>query len=240
MKENKSTGKKQGGKRERWLDNLKLIACVAVFWGHFYSSFYGQLQNPSFLSRLDNVFIFVTQKVLNILFNGGWWVFVFCIISGCLAWQKEIESFSELIKTLIHRYIRFVIPVFFANAFVFFIGRTIGFHAFEVGSVINNQWLAANYSNAPQAGHVLLSALLLTNEFIGPLWVLKYIFIGTCVIYCLKYLLCVFKIDNDNSESAFLVILNGWLLFYVALHNYVVSWFYVIATVGGGLLSFSS
>ena len=127
----------QDRKRERWIDNLKLLACMAVFWGHFYSSFYGQLLDKSFLKRTDNIIIFIIRHVMNIVFNGGWWVFIFCIISGWLAWKKNIPTGKDLLKALFHRYLRFAIPVLIANLFVVAISKTIGYHAFEVGSTIN-------------------------------------------------------------------------------------------------------
>ena len=223
-------------KRKIWLDNLKIIACVAVFWGHFHNSFYGQLQDPAFLTSADKLLVFLSQHVFNFMFNGGWWVFVFCIISGWLAWKKEIDSINKLAKTLVHRYLRFVIPVLVANIFVVIISKTIGFHSAEVGKELNNAWLAANYENAPQAAHILKSAFLLNNEFVGPLWVLIYIFVGTCVLYCWKYLACKLHLSNT---AACLVILAMWPVVYYASYKYGTRWFYATVVVEGSLLSLS-
>ena len=220
--------------RQLWIDNIKLIACVAVFWRHFYSSFYGQLKDTSWLNDSDICVVFVMQHILNILFNGGWWVFVFCLISGWLAWRKNINTIEDLAKALLHRYIRFVLPVLIANCFVVVIGKTIGFHAFEVGTTIGNEWLAGNYTSTPQANHILKSALLLNNEYVGPLWVLLYIFVGTCAIYCLKYL--SYKCHLDNT-SACLGILAIWPVAYYTLCRYGSSWFYAVVVVEGALLS---
>lgn len=221
-------------KRKVWLDNIKLIACLAVFWGHFYNSFYGQLQDQSFLTSADKFLIFLSLHVFNFMFNGSWWVLVFCIISGWLAWKKEIDSIYKLAKTLLHRYLRFVIPVLAANIFVIIISKTIGFHSAEVGKALNNVWLASNYENAPQAAHVLKSALLMSNEFVGPLWVLPYIFIGTCALYCWKYLAGKLHLSNT---AACLGILAGWPAFYYASYKFGTSWFYAVVVVEGALLN---
>ncbi len=189
-----------GKKREAWIDNLKFIACIAVFWGHFYSAFYGQLLDTSFLAKADSVCIFIIKHVLNILFNGDWWVYVFCIISGWLAWKKDVKTVKELTKAIAHRYIRFVVPVFAANILVIIIDRTIGFYSADVGVAINNNWLASNYCNRPSIAHVFTSALCLSNEYIGPIWVLKYIFWGTCVVYGIKYIATKFNVNNRNGH----------------------------------------
>lgn len=112
-------------KREQWLDNVKLIACIAVFCGHFYSAFYGQLSEPVSVTELDSFIGYTVSHIAHICFSGDWWVFVFCIISGQLAWKKKIESFQALLKALIRRYIRFVLPVLAANIFVVVFDKTL-------------------------------------------------------------------------------------------------------------------
>lgn len=220
-------------KRILWLDNTKLIACVAVFWGHYYNAFYGQLSDTSFLTAADNAFIFAVRHVLSILFDGAWWVFVFCIISGWLAWQKRVDSLKSLIHVIARRYLRFAIPVLAANIVVVIVGNTIGFHSYDVGNAINNPWLAQAYEFPPGIGDVVKSAALLNNEYIGPLWVLKYIFAGTCIIYCMKYISDKMRIDNRSLSMLMVAI---WPVLYYLSHNDPFGWYYVAVTMGGCLL----
>lgn len=205
---------------------------MAVFWCHFNNAFYFHLEDPSFLSAADNKMIFAATHIFNIFINGGWWVFVFCIISGWLAWQKKINDFRGLIKALFHRYLRFVIPVFFTNVVVVIIDKTIGIRSLEIGNELKDDWLIGQYSGAPQIEHVFKSALLLNNEFSEPLWVIRYIFIGTCFIYILKYLQNKFNIYSN----CYLVILICWPVGYYCLRNAAFSWFYAVVVLAGGIL----
>lgn len=100
-------------KRIIWIDEVKFIACLAVFGGHYCNVFsFSILQSNS-------IFNYPIAKLFCVFIMGNWWVYVFCIISGALATNKTIKSFGQLIGALFNRYLRFVLPVLIANMIVF-------------------------------------------------------------------------------------------------------------------------
>ena len=167
-------------KRLEWIDGLKFIACFIVFLGHYVSAFSFAIPNETFSQTIWKLFYFIVF--------GNWWVYVFCIISGYFAAIKHIISGRHLFILIFNRYIRFIFPVFCGNIIVYLISCTFGFHNYELGQVYQSSFLMEPYKNPLTLLGTVKSALLLNNEYIGPLWVLRDIFMGTCFIYVFSYL----------------------------------------------------
>jgi peptidoglycan/LPS O-acetylase OafA/YrhL len=207
-------------KRIKWIDGLKLFACCFVFFSHFQGFFYSSCNVDLGYSKVLKLFL---DSPVNFLKNGNYWMCVFCIISGFFACKKKVESAKNLVYSLFSRYIRFVIPLFLANIMAYIISGTIGFYTQKYGEIFQNDWIKQYYDFKITFWIVIRATLKMTSELDSPLWMLKPLFLGTCVIYVLKYLL--------SKMNAFLV--NGLVIvgyscifcFFPQIHeNYLYAW----------------
>ncbi len=168
-----------------WLDSLKLITAFGIFLGHYWCAFYGLCEvKPD----LNEMIVIVISKPLAFSINGSYYIYIFCILSGCLAKRKKVNNLKELLSAIINRYLRFVFSLFFANFCVYLILIFNGFFTVEVGKALSNDWLSKYYCIDIDIISVIEYAFLLSPKLNGPIWTLKYIFIGTCAIYVYNYL----------------------------------------------------
>lgn len=176
---------KPSSKRLFYLDSLKYIFCLIIFWTHFTGVFWTMCElKPELRPELQLLFL----PPLSILVDSNLALYGFCMISGYLASGKRITSFRNLIKQLLGRYIRFVIPFFFINSAAFLIYYTIGFPTLQSSLLLHNSWVGTFYTHDYQITELVKASLLMGGDFNGPLWMMKYIFGGTCLIFIYNYL----------------------------------------------------
>ena len=77
-------------KRMDWIDGLKLIACVCVFFSHYQGFFFGACRADL---GCGSVFKRIMGSSYNIFSNGNFWLCMFCLISGYFACKKRVISF---------------------------------------------------------------------------------------------------------------------------------------------------
>ncbi len=189
-----------------WLDGLKFVACMGVFSSHFASAFIENDKNLYAAEILHPGFYYCI-KIFGMFLNGAFQVRIFCIIAGLLAAKKEINSFNELILAIIKRYLRFVVPFFSAGMFLLVIEYSFGYHAQECGKLLNATWIGTHNIMPVTIYDVLRMTFLFDTSINGPLWTIRPIFMGTCIIYlfietilfkvsCLVKYVCCNIIDN--------------------------------------------
>lgn len=203
-------------KKIQWIEGIKVIAALSVFWGHFHITYYATRVDAASLGGMSKVIIFVMNNFLRLFWDGALWVYVFAVFSGYFASKKEIISIRDLIGTVLRRYIRFVFPIFFTNVFVLFIQNTIGFHAYQFGRMINSEWVAQAYNNEKMTlQEAFHSAFLLTNDFNGSFWIIRPFFVGSCILYVYSY--C--KHHLANSKYHHLPEITMFILLWVTIIN---------------------
>lgn len=168
-----------------YLDSLKYIFCLIIFWTHFTGVFWTMCElKPELRPELTLLFM----PPLSILVDSNLALYGFCMISGYLASGKRINSFKDLIKQLLLRYIRFVIPFFFINSAAFLIFYTIGFPTRISSLLLHNSWVGTFYDHDYHISELVQSSLCMGGDLNGPLWMMKYIFGGTCLIFIYNYI----------------------------------------------------
>lgn len=158
------------------------------------------------------------------IINGEFWVCVFAILSGYLLNKKNIKNGTDLIKTCINRYFRFVIPFFFANFFVYLLYSFGGFSAQKCGMIINNEWLLNQYTNPIRFINVVKNSLMLGSQLNNTFWIIKYMLLGSWLIYISNYI--CYKL---HSQKIKIIVAIGLLLFPYT--------FFIGATYTGSLLA---
>ena len=166
-------------KRLYYLDSLKYIFCLMIFWAHLAGVFWTLCDpRPALRPELERLFTYP----LSVLLDSSLALYGFCILSGYLASFKRTTA-QHLLPQLLARYLRFVVPFFFINLVAFILYYTVGYPTAEASALLHNAWLATYYTHAPTIPELLRATVTLDGDLNGPLWMMKYILLGTCIIY---------------------------------------------------------
>ena len=166
-------------KRLYYLDSLKYIFCLMIFWAHLAGVFWTLCDpRPELRRELQLLFTYP----LSVLVDSSLALYGFCILSGYLASFKRTTA-RNLLPQLLARYLRFVVPFFFINLVAFLLYYTVGYPTAEASALLHNTWLATYYTHAPTIPELFRATFTLDGDLNGPLWMMKYILLGTCIIY---------------------------------------------------------
>ena len=175
---------KSASKRLYYLDSVKYIFCLIIFWAHFTGVFWTMCEvKPDLKPGFQVLF----HPPLSILVDSNLALYGFCMLAGFLAAHKKIKSVKELVIQFITRYVRFVVPFFFINLIAFLIYYTIGFPTVVSSQLLHNSWVGTYYNHAPTLKELITASLTMSGELNGPLWMMKYIFFGTCFIFIYNF-----------------------------------------------------
>lgn len=203
-------------RRLLYLDSLKYIFCLIIFWTHFTGVFWTMCEvKPDLRPELQILFL----PPLSILVDSNLALYGFCIISGYLASFKKISSLKELLLQLAGRYIRFVVPFFFINVITFVMYYTLGFPTLPSSELLHNSWVSTFYNHPYGIDELIMASLTMDGTLNGPLWMMKYIFGGTCLIYIYNYiknLLCGGHSSEKKSPAAAFVNASALILMVIS------------------------
>lgn len=150
-----------------------------IFWAHLAGVFWTLCDpRPALRPELERLFTYP----LSVLLDSSLALYGFCILSGYLASFKRTRV-QHLLPQLLARYLRFVVPFFFINLVAFILYYTVGYPTTEASALLHNAWLATYYTHAPTIPELLRATFTLDGDLNGPLWMMKYILLGTCIIY---------------------------------------------------------
>ena len=150
-----------------------------IFWAHLAGVFWTLCDpRPALRPELERLFTYP----LSVLVDSSLALYGFCILSGYLASFKRTRA-QLLLPQLLARYLRFVVPFFFINLVAFILYYTVGYPTAEASALLHNAWLATYYTHAPTIPELLRATVTLDGDLNGPLWMMKYILLGTCIIY---------------------------------------------------------
>ncbi len=175
MKENKNT--------ITWINGLKGLACLVVFFHHFFLTFirgvyYGKTVESVTESGID---IKLGYKPYGVLLNGNFAVCLFIMISAFLFARKtfmtQIEGGkTDLLPIMAKRYLRLMLTVLPAGILYYLM---IG-----LSDALNTN--AAGIYPVASPARLLLSAVVIMwfrsdSSVLGPLWCIYALFIGTFI-----------------------------------------------------------
>ncbi len=208
-------------KRLPWIDGLRGLACLAIFFHHFAGCFYPVLLYGSEQDGAGPLGIALAQSPLAVLVNGNFWVCVFFVMAGFVAaWGRfgtgnpELPLWRQLPRQLLHRYLRLTPPAFVVSALVLLMLRlglmtNLAF-AGRYGLYWPSIWYADDIYTVPSLFKESLVKLCFvgSDKFVGVLWSVCYLFYGNCLAALLAEL---------SRKSARLLYLVCALLFVLGL-----------------------
>lgn len=97
--------------RYGFLDGMRAIVCLFVFFGHYFVDF-----------CITDIFPMNSPvyRVCLLVFYGCYTVPLFCAVSGFLAVRKEIGKGWQLVLAAVNRFLRFELPLFFLMAVILY------------------------------------------------------------------------------------------------------------------------
>ena len=109
-------------KRILWIDGLRGIACLCIFFHHWLSAFFyaaivGEIQYVHTSNLMDMKF---SRSPLSFWANGNFMVCIFCMVTGLVLTLQIMQvDHKHTAKVLIKRYFRLALPLFVVSAVVY-------------------------------------------------------------------------------------------------------------------------
>jgi len=171
--------------RIAWIDGVKGLACMIVFWNHFYLVFLGNSQviTEQIYSGIATFF-----KTVNILVNGNFGVCIFVMVSGYLASLKKIDTISGLGKNILLRYLKFALSFLAVMVLYLMLGGLVGFDTVAWGEKFQNDWVAMLYVEPLMLVDYMKEIFLFRYQMSGPMWTLTPLFLGNAFVFLVNYL----------------------------------------------------
>jgi peptidoglycan/LPS O-acetylase OafA/YrhL len=201
-----------------YLDGIRGIAALMVFFYHYLLAFYPALFvfKPEFVHSPSNFEISIGKTPINILYSGGFAVCIFFVLSGYVLSHKYFisRSYEYLASSAIKRYFRLGIPIFASVMISFSILSFNGYTNYQLGSQYTKStfWFTEQWNIQPNFWEALkegtYSALFegKTMNYNSLLWTMNVEFVGSLLVFALLAL-------AGNLRMRFIVYLILILLF---------------------------
>lgn len=221
----------ENNRRIEYVDGLKGILCIMVFLCHFVYAFYFALYSAEYSNMHNSIEPYLAVTAFNLIYNGKAAARVFLIISGYLIANKYFSGRGKgFFKEAAVRYIRLTIPIILVELISFFMLKNNMFYNIEASVVSKSEWLAYFYNFDADITELLKECIygcliFGSNRYLGVLWIMKYEFIGSIIIYILvkhfkdksyRYLaygLVMLLSCVIDKELGYLTIIAGMLLY---------------------------
>ena len=167
--------------RIKYFDGLKGFSAIIVMLTHFVLCF-------KMLSWLQEV------PVVGLFFDGGMAVYIFIILSAfgmCCSFSKSDFS-STITKVALKRYFRLTMPLVLPTILAFMLLILNLDYSLNLGELEHNEWtktLLPAEAHINQLTSGILVGVLKGSALINPLWMMKYIFLGSFIAMPCYYLI---------------------------------------------------
>ena len=203
--------------RVKCFDGLKGFSALVVMMTHFSLCF----KSISWLQELP---------VIGLFFDGGLAVYIFVILSSfgvcCSIANSGLET--AMLKVSLKRYFWLTLPLVLPSIVAFAIVLLNLNFCKELGVLENNNWTRTLVPGIPHLNQLtsgILVGVLKGSALINPLWMMKYIFLGSFLV------LPFFTLFSKIKDKRCFV---GCLLFFFVIF-YSLSPYYAAVLLGVGL-----
>ena len=165
--------------RYGFLDGMRAIVCLFVFFGHYFVDF-----------CIKDIFPMNSPvyRVCLLVFYGCYTVPLFCAASGFLAVRKEIGKGWQLVLAVLNRFLRFELPLLAVIAAVMLLNRRGMFvYGDLLAEKLSNKQLAGNYSFDSHYTWLFRKAFWDLHIYDTPLWMTGSLFAGNIALYGFRY-----------------------------------------------------
>lgn len=189
-------------KRIDWLDGIKGISCLFIFFHHFcfqyFPSTYWGTAEKSMANGFDT---FLSQSPLGLIVNGNFFVHLFILISGYVITSVIISMKSQKIGIfIIKRYLKLLFPIA-VYALIIFITRFVGYVGQEhfIKNICKEIYKTAD--------SLLFGILIRGNDgYVGThLWMMNYIFMGSIFVSIISSLCWIYDGKQIIKLNIFII-----------------------------------
>lgn len=199
-----------GKQRIAWIDGVKGLACMIVFWNHFYLVF---LQNSQVITGLIYEGVADFFRAANILVNGNFGVCIFVMLSGYLSSCKKIDTPVLLCKAVLFRYLKFVLAFFAVFLLYILLELIVGYETVPWGQKYLNDWVALFYTEKLTIIDCFIEVFCLKQNMSMPLWTIMPLFLGNALVFLVNYLTRN-RLQNLRVVIAVVFVVAGFVLGY--------------------------
>lgn len=167
-----------------WINGLKGLACLAVFFHHFLNSYYPATlygNDASYIKTASGFEASFSNRPWGFIINGNFAVTIFVLLAAFLASIKifklnEQDAHIDFFKICFDRYLRLMRPVAFWGIFYFVLMKICLAFGFNESNFIP----PCNFKQLIL--HILLYQWFTEDTFvIGPLWTMKALLLGVFI-----------------------------------------------------------
>ncbi|MDP4177153.1 MAG: acyltransferase [Bacillota bacterium] len=222
-------------KRIEWLDGIKGIACILIFFHHFFLAFYPAIYyGEAGVSHLHGYDVKLAQSPLSVVLNGNFMVALFCIISSMVISMQVMsleDNKDKLSEIILKRYLRLMLPVLPIGIVVYFMLKYRVFTNLNAVIYTHSIWLSSYYTAAISFKQALKD-IFIQIWFYGDsslstaFWMLSQLFYGSFLtiilsviswkankhIWLIYIAVFFFFFDKQNFMMAFVLgVLLAWI-----------------------------
>lgn len=188
--------------KTRFLNGIKGIACILVFFHHFLLSFYPAVHfGINSISHMPYCLdVKLSQHPISVFFNGNFMVCIFLLISSFIFTNKFLtnDNVDAVAKTIIKRYLKIVLPVFIISIVILGLNWFDLFKNNEVSLITGSSWLNLFYQTKLSIIDLLICSVSKVpffgnDTFCTVFWMLKYIVVGSFLSILLGLICNVLK-----------------------------------------------
>lgn len=185
-------------KKLDYIDGLKGIGALMVFFCHFVFAFYYAAYSltEDAVNTASGIEIAIGRTPLNLLYSGNTAVCLFLVFSGfvlCLSYFRTRDK-KRLKAAAWKRYFRLMPMILMVNMAIFIL-MSLGLYRNDEAAILTKStvWFAGFNQFQPNAlqmlGESLVGCFLFgSNDYNGVLWTMPYLFSGALVVYLAAYL----------------------------------------------------
>ncbi|MCQ2499723.1 MAG: acyltransferase family protein [Lachnospiraceae bacterium] len=182
------TGSVKKGTRIHWIDGLRGIGCLCIFFHHFCLKYYpATYWGPAEESRIRWG---LDAKLANMPFvfviNGNFWVCVYLLLCGMVVVNKTLDQMyghrlTYYLRYFVKRYFTLVLPIFIAEMLMF------------AGSRLFPAYVIPDIRQTIPFFHFLKSTFwsvlfVCDTSVLGSLWTMQAIFLGGLIVLLIHLL----------------------------------------------------
>lgn len=171
-------------KRNRSMDMLKFMACLVVFFDHFYLTFRSQMPTAQEIMQINPI---------KILVNGNLAVCIFLLLSAYFLSGQiyRSKSFERLQKSVFKRYPRLMFPVAILSCVTYGMKKASLFYHLKAAEIMKDEFLTHYFGNQMTLKNLIKDTLFTVwyqqcGVFNGPFWMLYILFLGSFFVMLLS------------------------------------------------------
>ena len=198
-----------------YLDGIRGIAALIVFFHHFLLAFYSAYVTfDTSASHLNNLEIRFGKSVFSVFVNGLFCVNIFFVLSGYVLSRKyfQAKKYELIVSAAQRRFVRLYIPVSFTLILSFILMKAGFYYNVPVSRISHSEWWQGTFWTFPdplaKLWHCLIFGTMFQadSSFDTSMWTLSVELYGSLFVFAILAL-------THNTKNLFAMLVFAFLFF---------------------------